>query len=171
MPERDDRELALLVRARLEARQPRHLPERFQPPAPRVHGRRWAALTVAAAIVLGLAAATAVRPDLRSAVLSGLVDRLPGVHAGQPGAPAPARPGGGGRPARPSGPSPGRGAGGAGGGSGTVAPPRSTPVPSGGGSSTPPPLPVSIPSLPPLPVPTPSLPPVPVPTPSLPLVI
>ena len=50
--ERDDRELAALVRARLQARQPRRLPERFQPPAPRRHRVRWAALTAVAAIVL-----------------------------------------------------------------------------------------------------------------------
>ena len=154
MPELDDRELAALVRARLQSRQPRRLPERFVPPARRPHRGRWALVTAMAAIVLGLAATAAVRPELGPAVLSGLADHLPGAHAGSP---APALPGG--RPARPSRPPQGQGA-----GTATSAPgsPGPTPGPSGGG------LPVPLPSLPPLPVPTPSVPPLPLPTPSLP---
>ena len=157
--ERDDRELAALVRARLQARQPRRLPERFQPPAPRRHRVRWAALTAAAAIVLGLAAAEAVRPDLGSSVRSGVLDRLPGAHAGSP---ALATPRGGGSPVRPSGTRQSPGAGGAGAtGAGSATSPGSSPVPSGGSSPAP------LTSLPPLPLPTPSVP-LPVPTPSLP---
>jgi len=159
VPELDDRELAALVHARLEARQPRHLPERFVPPAPRAHRRRWALLGVAAAILLGLAATAAVRPDLGSAVVAGLVQRLPGAHTGTPRPSVPAPPSGAGRTA-PASRSPGP----AGSGGGAAPSPGSTAAPPGGG------LPVPLPSLPPvpLPVPTPSVPPLPLPTPSLP---
>ncbi len=168
VPELMDDELARLVRARLEGRQPRRLPERFTPPAERSRRVRWAVSAAAGAAVVALAlAGTAVaRPDLAPAVLSGLLGQRPAATP----APSPSAPGPGQRPAivpapapapsasagAPNGGTPGAGAPGA---------PGQTPAPqpSSGGA----PLPVPLPSLP-VPLPTPSLP-VPLPTPSLPL--
>ena len=77
VPELLDDELARLVRARLEARQPRRLPERFVPPS----GRPWPARVAVAAIMAGLALMVlagleATRPDLGPAAREGHGFRL-----------------------------------------------------------------------------------------------
>jgi len=164
---RDD-ELAGLVRSRLEARQPRHLPEHFVPRARPSRTMRWV-IAAAALVFLGLSGAAAARTDLGSMVLSGVFGRQPATHT-----PTPAPSASGQRPA-PSGTGQ-RGAGAAP-GAGTTSPAlpgaAPTPRPSTGGNS----LPVPPPSLP---VPTPTvcvptlsspLPPLPVPTPTPPVCI
>ena len=162
---RDD-ELARLVRSRLEARQPRHLPEHFVPRARPSRTMRWV-IAAAALVFLALTATAAARTDLGSMVLSGVFGRQPATHT-----PTPAPSVSGQRPA-PSGTGQ-RGAGAAP-GAGTTSPAlpgaAPTPRPSTGGNS----LPVPPPSLP---VPTPTvcvptlsspLPPLPVPTPTPPV--
>ena len=56
-----DSELAVLVRERLDAREPR-LPSRFVPPPERQPRRRWVAAMVVAAFVLGVGVAMLIRP-------------------------------------------------------------------------------------------------------------
>lgn len=172
MPDIVDRELAVLVRERLDTRRPRRLPERFVPPAQRPHRYRWAVALVAA-FLLGLSIAVLVRPEVGRTLLSGVLGR----PVATPSAPAPtaaphrtpgAGPASGATPAaspgatpapEPGSPAPGGAAGGAlptvpPAGGGTVQlplPPLPLPTPSGG-------VPIPVPSLP---VPTPSLPPLP----------
>jgi hypothetical protein len=179
VPELLDDDLAKLVRARLDARQPRRLPERFVPPAARSHRPSWAAVAAAAValVVLALAGTEAAKPDLAPAILSGLRHQRPAASptpapGGQPPngvVPAPA-PGAGGAPAGgTAAPAPQPTPGGGPGAPGGAPAPAPAPQPSsGGGGPVPvpvPSLPVPVPSVPPLPVPTPSLPPVPLPSP------
>jgi hypothetical protein len=182
VPEVLDQELAALVRERLDAREPRRLPARFTPPARRVHLARWVVGSAVAGIVVGLAVAALIRPDVGSAVLSGVFDRPRAAtpHAPQTPRPAPS----GGRPGSVPGTAP-RPSTATGTGPTAQPAPTASPAPPGGGPSTGPaptaqpssggPLPIPLPSLPvPLPslppLPLPSLPPVlPSPLPSLPL--
>ena len=164
MPELLNDEIAALVRERLDARQPRRLPERFVPPPEPTHRVRWA-VAVVAAFALGLAIAALIQPGVGQIVRSGLLGQSP-----VPSAPAPGRPGAtpvpGVRPAPTAQPSPapsaqsndGSGSAPGGGSSGGTPPP---PPPASGGDT------ITLP-LPPLPLPTPSGG-IPIPVPSLPL--
>lgn len=71
-----DTELAVLVRERLDAREPR-LPARFVPPPERPVRRRWVTAMVVAAFVLGVGFAMLIRPALNSTVLSGVLGLQP----------------------------------------------------------------------------------------------
>jgi hypothetical protein len=177
-------ELATLVRARLEARRPHRLPAHFVPRPRPSHRGRWVlvAMATVAGFALGLAVAATIRPDLGTAVESGLRSRLPGAAQPTPAGPPTSSPAGGtqqpGSSAAPGvQPSDGSAPGGrqsssqppgAAGGAGSGAQPAPG---AAGGGSTPAPqpglpgLPVPLPSAPPLPV---SPPPLPVSTPSLP---
>jgi hypothetical protein len=79
VPELLNDELAILVRDRLDVRQPRRLPERFVPPAPdQSHRGRWMAAVVAA-FLLGLMLAVLIRPEVGQVVRSGLFGTHPAV--------------------------------------------------------------------------------------------
>ena len=91
MPELRNDEIAVLLRERLDTRQPRRLPERFVPPAQRSH-RAWWAVAVAAAFVLGLAIATVFRPQVGEFVNS-VRRALPVTTAPQANPTAPGQPG------------------------------------------------------------------------------
>jgi hypothetical protein len=68
-----DPELAVLVRERLDAREPR-LPARFVPP-PERRRRPWVAAAVVIAFALGFGVAVLIRPESGTTVLSGLLGR------------------------------------------------------------------------------------------------
>src|SRR2546429_2561433 len=148
VPELLDDELARLVRARLEARQPRRLPERFVPPARRSHRAARVAVAAAAAaliLVLVLSGTQAARPELVPAVLSGLLHQKPAATP-TPASPTPLP---GRRPANGAAPAPTSAGGAPAGGTSAPAPsapaaPGATPAaqPSTGGG----PLPVPLPS-------------------------
>lgn len=174
MPELLHDDLATLLRERLDARQPRGLPERFVPPAPRRRPHRlgaWA-VAVAAAFVLGVAISALLQPGLGRGVYSNFT-RLFGLQPTAPATTSPATtPVPGIQPGAPSAtpaptaettpaPQPSGAAGGTGTGGGPAGGPSSAPPPPSGGDV------VTLP-LPPLPLPTPSGG-VPIPVPSLPL--
>jgi hypothetical protein len=176
VPELLNDEIAALVRERLDARQPRRLPERFVPPPQPTHPVRWA-VAVVAAFALGLAIAALIQPGVGQVVRSGLLGQSP-VPTGAPGAPAPGRPGAthapGGQPAPTAAPSPsaqpssGSDGSASGGGSAGGTPPPPPPASGGDTITLPlPPLPLPTPSGGiPIPVPSLPLPPLPLPTPS-----